>query len=40
MTKIATRPVPTAPPPTEAVLAAWMARSCEEQISRQRERLG
>jgi len=33
MTEIATRPLPSALPPTEAELAAWQALSCEAQIA-------
>ena len=39
MTKVATRPFPTALPPTEAELAAWRALSREEQLARTREAL-
>ncbi len=37
MTEIATRPFPSAPPPTEAELAAWQALSRDEQLTRYRE---
>lgn len=39
MTDIATRPFPSALPPTEAELAAWRALSREEQLARTREAL-
>lgn len=37
MTETATRPFPSALPPTEAELAAWRALSREEQVARYRE---
>ncbi len=39
MSEIATRPVPSALPPTEAELAAWRALSRDEQLARTREAL-
>lgn len=37
MSEIATRPVPSALPPTEAELAAWEALSRDEQLRRYQE---
>jgi hypothetical protein len=37
MAEVATRPFPSALPPTEAELAAWRALSRDEQIARYRE---
>ena len=37
MTDTATRPLPSAVPPTEAEAAAWRALSREEQLARYRE---
>lgn len=39
MTEIATRPYPSALPPSEAELAAWHALSRDEQLARYREAL-
>ena len=39
MSDIATRPIPSALPPTEAELAAWRALSRDEQLARYREAL-
>ena len=39
MSDIATRPIPSALPPTEAELAAWRALSCDEPLVRYREAL-
>ncbi len=39
MTETATRPFPSALPPTEAELAAWRALSRDEQLARYREAL-
>jgi hypothetical protein len=39
MSDIATRPVPSALPPTETELAAWQALSRDEQLARYREAL-
>jgi hypothetical protein len=39
MTEIATRPFPSALPPTEAELAAWRALSRDEQLTRYRDAL-
>jgi hypothetical protein len=39
MTDIATRPFPSALPPTEAELAAWHALPRDEQVARYREAL-
>ena len=39
MTETATRPFPTALPPTEAELAAWRALSRDEQLARYRDAL-
>lgn len=39
MTEIATRPFPSALPPSEAELAAWHALSRDEQLARYREAL-
>jgi hypothetical protein len=39
MTDIATRPFPSALPPTEVELAAWRALSREEQVTLYREAL-
>jgi hypothetical protein len=36
MSEIATRPVPSPRPPTEAELAAWQALSRDEQLARTR----
>lgn len=39
MTEVATRPFPSATPPTEAELSAWRALSRDEQLARYREAL-
>ena len=39
MTKLDTRPFPSALPPTEAELAAWRALPRDEQLARYREAL-
>jgi len=39
MSEVATRPFPSALPPTEAELAAWRALSRDEQLTRTREAL-
>ena len=39
MSEIATRPFPSALPPTEAERAAWLALSRDEQLARTREAL-